>query len=137
MAAPPAQFIILQAFDVLNETISGYGIGIRCEQQECIPVGCVPSAAVAVRGGLHQAPPQDQTPPWDQAQLRDQASPIPDPSPSQTRHIPTPKPGTPGTRHPPDQALLPDQTSPSRPGTTPPLPGTRHPHPPPWTDTHL
>ena len=31
-------------------------------KQECIPVGCVPPAAVAVRGGLHQAPPRDQAP---------------------------------------------------------------------------
>ena len=47
-------------------------------QQECIPVGCVTPAAVAVRGGLNQAPcpPQDQAPP------------------PETRHPP-------GTRHPP------------------------------------
>ena len=36
--------------------------------QECIPVGCVPPAAVAVPGGLHQAPPRAGTPwsrpPW-------------------------------------------------------------------------
>ena len=32
-------------------------------EQECIPVGCVPSAAVAVRGGLHQAPPPSRHPP--------------------------------------------------------------------------
>ena len=37
-------------------------------KQECIPVGCVPPAAVGVRGvpgpgGLHQAPPPDQTSP--------------------------------------------------------------------------
>ena len=32
-------------------------------KQECIPVGCVPPAAVTVLGGLHQAPsPQDQPP---------------------------------------------------------------------------
>ena len=38
--------------------------------QECIPVGCVPPAAVAVWGGdgLHQAPPPEETP-------RDQAPP--------------------------------------------------------------
>ena len=33
-------------------------------KQECIPVGCVPPAAVAVPGGLHQAPPLEQTSPW-------------------------------------------------------------------------
>ena len=31
-------------------------------EQECIPVGCVPPAAVAIPGGLHQ-PPREQTPP--------------------------------------------------------------------------
>ena len=31
-------------------------------QQECIPVGCVPPAAVAVPGGVHQTP-REQTPP--------------------------------------------------------------------------
>ena len=41
-------------------------------KQECIPVGCVPPAVVAVPGGLqaggvsrHQAPPREQTPPTD------------------------------------------------------------------------
>ena len=39
------------------------------KKQECIPVGCVPPAAVAVRGGcppgtpLGAGTPQDQTPP--------------------------------------------------------------------------
>ena len=46
------------------------------EKQECIPVGCVPPAAVVIPGGLHQAPPgadpqsrppQEQAPPWEQA----------------------------------------------------------------------
>ena len=36
-------------------------------KQECMPVGCVPPAAVAVRGGLHQAPPRIRHPPGDQA----------------------------------------------------------------------
>ena len=53
-------------------------------QQECIPVGCVPPAAVAVPGGLHQTPPGSR-------------------HPSQG--------GTPQTRHPPDQAP-PDQAPP-------------------------
>ena len=33
-------------------------------QQECIPIGCVPPAAVAISGGLHTHPhPCDQAPP--------------------------------------------------------------------------
>ena len=32
-------------------------------EQECIPVGCVPPAAVAVRGGLHRAHPPTRHPP--------------------------------------------------------------------------
>ena len=59
-------------------------------QQECIPVGCVPPAAVAVPGGLHQAPP-DQTPP-DQAPPKEQAPPGPGtpvgPDPPGSRHTP-------------------------------------------------
>ena len=38
----------------------------RMDEQECIPVGCVPPTAVAVGGGLHHAPPREQTTP-DQA----------------------------------------------------------------------
>ena len=49
-------------------------------EQKCIPVGCIPPAAVAVQGGLPQAPlqdqaplgpgtPQDRAPPWDQVPL--------------------------------------------------------------------
>ena len=30
--------------------------------QECIPVGCIPPTAVAILGGLHETPPQEQTP---------------------------------------------------------------------------
>ena len=61
-------------------------------EQECIPVGCVPPAAVAVPGGLHQAPPWEQTP-WDQA-------------PPQTRHLswdqaPPPKQTPPRNQAPP------------------------------------
>ena len=41
-------------------------------KKECIPVGCVPSAAVAVRWCLHQTPPD-----WDQAP-QEQAHPRPD-----------------------------------------------------------
>ena len=63
-------------------------------KQECIPVGCVPPAAVAV-GCLHQ----DQTPPpQDHAPPRDQALPPPGPG------TPPPDQAPPGTRHPPDQA---------------------------------
>ena len=32
-------------------------------KQECIPIGCVPPAAVAVTGGLHTPPPRADTPP--------------------------------------------------------------------------
>ena len=44
--------------------IEGFGNNYKhvCKQ-ECIPVGCVAPAAVAVLGGgLHQAPPWEQTP---------------------------------------------------------------------------
>ena len=41
------------------------------KKQECIPVVCVPPAAVAVRGGVSTRPPgadpPDQAPPWDWA----------------------------------------------------------------------
>ena len=54
------------------------------EKQECIPVGCVPPAAVAVRGGLHQAPPGPGTPPgsrppslWTESQTPVKISPCP------------------------------------------------------------
>ena len=36
---------------------------VTYQLQECIPVGCVPPAAVAVPGGIHQALPREQTPP--------------------------------------------------------------------------
>ena len=53
-------------------------------KQECIPVGCVPPAAVAV-GGSPPAPPdqapQEQAPPWDQA-------PHSGPDPPVDRHTP-------------------------------------------------
>ena len=62
-------------------------------QQECIPVGCVPSAAVVVSPGgsasvhagiptpLDQAPPQEQTPPSSRPPPRDQAPPGPGTTP--------------------------------------------------------
>ena len=64
-------------------------------EQECIPVGCVPPAAVAIPGGLHQTLPGsrsllDQTPPgadtpWDPREQtptpQDQAPPGSRPSP--------------------------------------------------------
>ena len=76
-------------------------------KQECIPVGCVPSARVAVSpgGSLPQCMLGYQ-PPWSR--------PLPDQAPPGTRHTPH------GTRHPrQDQAPPWDQTPP-RPGT--PLP---------------
>ena len=66
-------------------------------QQECVPVGCVPSATVAVCfwvGSLHPPPPQSRLPP-------DQAPPGSRPPPEQAppRNRPpgpgTPRPGTP------------------------------------------
>ena len=64
--------------------------------KECIPVGCIPPTAVAILGGVHQAPhPQDQ------------ASPGPGTPPG---------PGMPRTKHPPPRPDTPDQASP-RPGT--------------------
>ena len=67
-------------------------IHIYLSEQECIPVGCVPPAAVAIWGSPHQAPPgadtpQDQTPPWDQASPRSR--------PPRTRQPPPPGTGTP------------------------------------------
>ena len=56
-------------------------------KQECIPVGCVPPAAVAIQGGLHQAPPG-------------------------TRH--PPGPGTPGTRPPLGPDIPRDQAPPGQ-----------------------
>ena len=55
-------------------------------KQECIPVGCVPSAAVAVGEGLHQAPPQDQAPSGSRP-------PQSRPPPEQTPREQTPPPG--------------------------------------------
>ena len=59
------------------------------DKQECIPIGCVPPAAVAVWGmsppgsppGPDHIPPgvgipQDQALPWDQASPQDQAPPL-------------------------------------------------------------
>ena len=109
---------------------------------ECIPVGCVPPAAVAIRGGLHQVPPLrtrpppgpgttpgtrkppllqgrhpwDQAPPWSRHPSWDQAP--------QSRHPPgpgsplgpgnCPPPGQipPRTRHPPPGPGTPEQTPP-------------------------
>ena len=69
-------------------------------KQECIPVGCVPPAAVAVRWG---SPPCNPPP-----------SPRPDPPPT-TRQPP-------GTRHP----LGPDPQDQAPPGTRHPPPVDRH-----------
>ena len=64
--------------------------------QECIPVGCVPPAAVAVRGGLHQAPPREYTayPPcckasWDSTPPAARHAGIP---PAMHAGIPAPSP---------------------------------------------
>ena len=103
-----------------------------CEKktkQECISVGCVPPAAVAVTdGGCGPGPDPPQLPPWVWAWTRspsasplgvgletpletwkacwnqtpqDQALPL-GPGPPETRHIPKDQaPPAPGTRHPP------------------------------------
>ena len=55
----------------------------RYMKQECIPVGCVPPAAVAIWGGLHQTPPWTRPP-------RTRHTPRPG-----TRHTPSLQPGTP------------------------------------------
>ena len=64
-------------------------------KEECIPVGCVPPAAVAVRGALHQAPPLDQASPRTR-QLPQTWHSCPPPG---TRH--SPDPGTPRDQAPP------------------------------------
>ena len=63
-------------------------------KQECIPVGCVQPAAVAIRGGLHQ------TPPWTRHPLPDQASPWDQTPPTRTRHPLGSRHPTPRTRNP-------------------------------------
>ena len=69
--------------------------------QECIPVGCVPPAAVAVPGGLHQAPPGSRHPPGpgpsDRHNPPREQKPPRDQAPPGTRHSPE--------ADPPDQAL--------------------------------
>ena len=82
------------------------------DKQECIPVGCVPSAAVAVSAQSRQPPPgadthPEQTPPPKQTHPR-------------SRHCRR-------SRHPREQ---------TPPGADSP-PGSRHPPPPLWTDTRL
>ena len=44
-------------------------------KQECIPVGCIPPVAIAIRGGLHQTPPRAGTPP-DQTPPPEQTPPL-------------------------------------------------------------
>ena len=84
-------------------------------RQECIPVGCVLPAAVAIWGALHQAPLGPGTPP-------------PRTRPPRIRHPPS------GTRHPPEPGT---PLGPDPPGTRDPRdqapPGTRH---PPCGQTH-
>ena len=84
------------------------------KQQERIPVGWVPSAAVAVSPGwVCLSACTDTNPPWDQALPRSR-------SPHGTRH--TPRPDThPRDRHPPDQATPLGQAPPG-PVKTPPRP---------------
>ena len=88
------------------------------DKQECIPVGCVPSAAVAVSpegGGCHSA---QQTPP-EQTPTQSRHPPGAD-TPPQSRHCPRSRhpPGadTPRSRQPPEQTTPPPPGA----GTTPP-----------------
>ena len=80
---PPRRFPLPTELDLLIENLKTFAQTMLCTerliscsslqtfiQQECIPVGCVPSATVAVcfQGGPHtplleQAPPLEQTPP--------------------------------------------------------------------------
>ena len=55
----------------------------KLDRQECIPVGCVPPAALAIPGGLHQAPPRADTP-WEQTIGTD--PPNPDQAPGSRPH---------------------------------------------------
>ena len=80
---------------------ANHGVFPKCfgwihSQQECIPVGCVPPAAVAVPGALHQAPPGSSPP----------KPGTPQEQTPQTRHPPAPPPGpgTPRSRPPREQA---------------------------------
>ena len=92
-------------------------------KQDCIPVGCVPPTAVAIRGVSTGHPLGAGTPP-DQAPPLDQAPPGPGiPRPG------TPGAGTPPTRHPLDQ--VPPQTR-HHPGAG--TPQTKHPPP---VDRHM
>ena len=67
------------------------------KKQECIPVGCVPPAAVADGGGVSTRHPPDQPLPPDQALQEQTHHPRAGP----------PRPGTPQTRPSPEQAPLP------------------------------
>ena len=66
--------------------LSGFFKADHIGEQECIPVGCVPPAAVAVPGGLHQEPSPDQAPPWEQTPLHQ--TPPWTRHPLGTRHLP-------------------------------------------------
>ena len=85
MDGPPYCRLLLASTFQRNLTISTRKLDLILKQ-ECIPVGCVPPAAVTVGGiGFHQVPPPPTSPPQDQA-------PPPRPYPPGT--------GPPGTRHP-------------------------------------
>ena len=76
--------------------------------QECIPVGCVPSAAVAVPGGSppgtprgstsqEEAPPLEETPPREEAPPLEETPPR-EKAPPRRKH--PPGGSTPGRKHP-------------------------------------
>ena len=67
---------------------------VKQVKQECIPVGCLPPVAVAVPGGLHQAP-HEQTNPLEEA-------------PPPGRKYPPPRRKHPlGRKHPPPREEAP------------------------------
>ena len=67
-------------------------VGNTTNKLECIPVGYVPPAAVAVQGDLHQAAPRDQVPRRPDTQMTRQPPP-------RTRHSSDQAPLGPDTPH--------------------------------------
>ena len=91
---PPRRFPLPTELDLLIENLKTFAQTMLCTerliscsslqtfiQQECIPVGCVPSETVAVCfQGVHTPPSWSRHPPWSR---------------------PPPRAGTPWSRHPP------------------------------------
>ena len=103
----PNDHIQLFTISFIKETFSNL---TSLYKQECIPVGCVPPAAVAIRG----SPPGT---PLDQTPLEPGIPPGADPPPPgagtpQTRQ--SPRAGIPWTRHPTVPGTPPDQAPPDQ-----------------------